>query len=269
MAGKQKRIEECRRAVLLGFEESQLPDDLHLDQLRHRLYAAYASSHAGLVAMGSQVPGFRRDILPHLPRDRQVSILDLGCGQGHYLRQLLALGFEHARGIDVSPEQVQIAQASGLTQVSLGDYRDSLGEAELDVVIGTDVLEHFTKFEVLQAMDRIRRALRPGGILILRVPNAGSPFSGTLRYGDLTHETSFTERSLHQLGAATGFSTVQVYACAPPVHGVMSAVRACIWWVVSAMITVALVGETGQMRGHVTTQNIVAVMRIGGGRGPQ
>ena len=241
-----------------------MPEHADLDQLRDRLYASYATNHAGVVGAESQVHGFRRDVLPHVPQDRNVRILDIGCGQGAYVGQLLSLGFEQTRGVDVSPEQVKIARESGLTQVTLGDYRDSLNVTDWDVVIATDFFEHLTRTDALQAMELIRRALRPAGLLILRVPNAGSPFGGILRYGDLTHETSFTARSLSQLGAATGFAQIEAYACAPPVHGVRSAVRAGVWWVVSALIKTSLVAETGQVRGHIVTQNIVAVMRAAG-----
>ena len=161
---------------------------------------------------------------------------------------------------------MQKAKASGLTQVSLGDYREGLGEAELGVVIATDFLEHLTRLEAVQALDRIKRSLRPGGSLIMRVPNAGSPFGGALRYGDLTHETSYTPRSLRQLGAAAGFPTIEIYACPPPVHGFKSALRAAMWWVVAATMKVALIAETGQVHEHVVTQNIVAVMRLDGRR---
>ncbi len=241
-----------------------MPDESDLDQLRNRLYSAYATTHAGGSNLQSQAPGFNRDIRPHLPRDRRAQILDLGCGQGHYVRQLLSLGFEHTRGIDVSPEQVQRARASGLNQVSLGDYRESLGVADLDVVIATDFLEHLTRFEGLQALDRIKRSLRRGGALIVRVPNASSPFGGTLRYGDLTHETSFTPRSLRQLGAAAGFTTMEIHPCPPPSHGVKSALRAGVWWAMATMVKMALIVETGEVHGHVVTQNVVAVMRLGG-----
>ena len=241
-----------------------MPDQLDLDQLRERLYAAYATTHAGVSDVESQAPGFRRDVKPHLPRDLSVRILDLGCGQGHYVRLLLALGYEHTRGIDVSPEQVQTAHASGLTQVNLGDYRNSLGQAELDVVVATDFFEHLTRFEAVQALDRIKAALRPGGTLILRVPNAVSPFGGRLRYGDVTHETSFTPGSLRQLAAATGLTAIEIRACPPPIHGVISALRAGVWWAVAGLIKMALTAETGQVRGHVVTQNMVAIMRLDG-----
>lgn len=243
--------------------EQRLADDLSLKGLRARLYGTYATSQVGRPDADSQVPGFERDIRPHLPVDRAAKILDIGCGQGQYVRQLLALGYENTRGIDVSPEQVQRACESGLTQVSLGDYRQSLGLADLDLAIATDFLEHLTRAETLEALDRIKRALRPGGAVILRVPNAASPFGGTLRYADFTHETSFTLQSLRQLGTVVGFATTEIHSCPPPAHGVMSAIRAGVWGVMELAFKAALAVETGQVRGHVVTQNVVAVMRLG------
>ena len=239
-----------------------MADERLLNELRQRLYATYTTTQAGVADPTAQRPGFTRDIRPHLPLDRGARILDLGCGQGHYVRELLALGYGETRGIDVSPEQVQEAQAAGLTQVTLGDYRESLGVAELDVVIATDFLEHLTRFEALAALDQSKRALRPGGTLILRVPNAGSPFSGAIRYGDLTHEQSFTAQSLRQLGLAAGFGTITIYECLPPIHGVKSGIRAGAWWAAAAVMKMALIAETGQLRGHAVTQNIVAVMHV-------
>jgi SAM-dependent methyltransferase len=239
-----------------------LADNSGPDELRARLYGVYTTAQAGHPDPESQVPGFKRDIQPRLPTDRGARILDIGCGQGQYVRQLLALGYENTQGIDISPEQVQKARDSGLTQVSLGDYRQSLGVADLDLVIATDFLEHLTKAEALNALDRIKRALRAKGAVVLRVPNAVSPFAGAVRYADFTHELAFTPQSLRQLGVVAGFATVDIYACPPPVHGVMSAVRAGIWWVLDLAMKAALAAETGQLRGHVVTQNVVAVMRL-------
>jgi SAM-dependent methyltransferase len=174
---------------------------------------------------------------------------------------LVLHGFKRARGVDISPESVQAAHDAGIPQVSHADYMEALQGAALDVVIGTDFFEHLTKLEALEAVDRIRAALRPGGRLILRVPNAVSPFGGNYRYGDLTHESSFTWRSLRQLGIAAGFARVDVYPCTPPVHGAKSAARAALWRVFSGIMKAALIAETGRVRGHLVTQNIVAVMR--------
>ena len=53
------------------------------------------------------------------------SVVDIGCGQGELVRLLLADGYD-AEGVDVSPEQVAIARASGLDRVRQGDYRSVL-----------------------------------------------------------------------------------------------------------------------------------------------
>jgi 2-polyprenyl-3-methyl-5-hydroxy-6-metoxy-1,4-benzoquinol methylase len=229
--------------------------------LRDRLYAAYATTHAGITDSASVARVFRRDILPHLPGDQQADILDLGCGQGLLVKQLTDLGYMRARGIDISPEQVETAHQAGVTQVALGDFRKYLTPGSVNAVIATDFFEHLTKFENLEAMDCIHAALRPGGSLILRVPNAVSPFGGNYRHGDLTHETSFTPRSLRQLASAAGFAKVEVFPSLPPVHGLKSAVRAGLWRAASVLMKAALIAETGQLRGHIVTQNVIAVLQ--------
>jgi SAM-dependent methyltransferase len=203
---------------------------------------------------------YRRDIRPWLPLPSAGRVIDIGCGQGELVRLLLADGYD-ALGIDVSPEQAAIAQAAGLGRVRHGDYRDLLMERTnwLAAVTATDLLEHLTKDEVLETFDRVVKALAPGGVFVARVPNAVSPLGGHIRYGDFTHESSFTVRSIRQLAAAAGFSSVTVRPCTPIAHGFMSAARAVAWKSVSALYKFALATETGEFRGHVVTQNMTFV----------
>ena len=127
---------------------------------------------------------------------------------------------------------------------------------ELAAVTATDLLEHLTKPEVLATFDAVAAALRPGGRFVARVPNAVSPFGGHIRYGDFTHETWYTARSVRQLAAAAGLGPVQVIGCPPPAHGAASAVRATLWKPVSGLFKLALAVETGAVRGHIVTQNL-------------
>lgn len=229
--------------------------------MRDRLYSAYASTHAGVSDRATADLVFRRDIAPHLPPPGVGRILDLGCGQGELVHAFVAAGYTGAEGIDVSPEQVELARAAGNVGVRLGDYREGLDGLAYAVVTATDFLEHLTKDEVVEAADAVFEALEPGGVFIVRVPNSVSPFVGNYRYGDMTHETSFTARSLHQLGATVGFASVDCHACPPIVHGFPSLVRSACWKVASGAMKAVLAAETGAMRGHLVTQNIVAVMR--------
>jgi SAM-dependent methyltransferase len=193
-------------------------------------------------------------------------VVDIGCGSGQLVRCLLADGYD-AAGVDISPQEVALARAAGLGQVRHGDYRELLAQrpGELAAITATDLLEHLTKPEVLAAFDAAVTALRPGGRFVARVPNAVSPLGGHVRYGDFTHETWYTARSIRQLAAASGLVLAAVTGCPPPAHGVVSAVRAVLWKPVSGLLKLALAVETGTVRGHIVTQNLTfaAVRRPG------
>ncbi|MEP7023091.1 MAG: class I SAM-dependent methyltransferase, partial [Actinomycetota bacterium] len=209
--------------------------------LRDRLYGAYVSQHAGHGNGPAAALIYRRDIRPALPPAGAGAVVDIGCGQGDLVRLMLADGYD-AMGIDVSPEQVSVARAAGLSQVHEGDYREFLADRAglLAAVTATDVLEHLTKPEVLDTFDQIVAALRPGGVFIARVPNAASPFGGHIRHGDFTHESSYTASSVRQLAAAAGFASVTVLACPPLAHGLLSSARVAVWKPVSAFYRLAL-----------------------------
>jgi 2-polyprenyl-3-methyl-5-hydroxy-6-metoxy-1,4-benzoquinol methylase len=228
-----------------------------LSPLRDRLYESYVSQHSGWAPGGAVRLIYRRDIRPLLPPPAAGPVADIGCGSGHLVRCLLADGYA-AEGIDVSPEQVALARQAGLDQVREGDYLALLQErrGQLAAVTATDLLEHLTKPEVLATFDAAAAALRPGGCFIARVPNAVSPFGGHTRYGDFTHESWFTARSVRQLAAAAGFGPVAVTGCPPPVHGLASAVRAGLWKPIGGLFKLALAAETGALRGHIVTQNL-------------
>jgi 2-polyprenyl-3-methyl-5-hydroxy-6-metoxy-1,4-benzoquinol methylase len=228
-----------------------------LSSLRGRLYESYATTHSGPGSAAATRLSYRRDIRPMLPPPSSGPVVDIGCGSGELVRCLIADGYA-ASGIDVSQEQVALARAAGRDTVRQGDYRELLGEyrGELAAVTATDLLEHLTKPEVLATFDAVTAALRPGGRFVARVPNAVSPFGGHIRYGDFTHETWYTARSVRQLAAAAGLELVRVTGCPPPPHGAASAIRATLWKPVSGLLKLALAVETGALRGHIVTQNL-------------
>jgi len=232
--------------------------------LRDRLYASYVTTHGARKDPQNESRLFKRDILPHLPSPLlfESAILDIGCGQGYLVQQLIAHGYHNSLGIDVSQEQVDLAHGAGISNVIYGDYRDVLVHSgtRFDAVIATDVIEHFTKHEVLETFGLVFDALAESGVFIVRCPNGVSPFVGNYQYGDMTHETLFTPRSFRQVAAEAGFTGISVHSCNPIVHGASSAGRAIIWRGAASLLKLVLVAETGEIQ-HIVTQNFVGVAR--------
>lgn len=143
----------------------------------------------------------RAKILPQIRNiDSTAKILELGCGPGIFLTFLKNEGFLNAEGIDISAEQVQIAQNKGV-KAQVANVFEFLKEQpeKFQMIFALDFIEHFTKEELLQLIPLISNALQPGGLFILHTPNGEGLFSGQVKFGDLTHLTIFTAASLEQL----------------------------------------------------------------------
>jgi cyclopropane fatty-acyl-phospholipid synthase-like methyltransferase len=148
----------------------------------------------------------RRALLPYLPTSRTAAILDVGCGVGYAVNMLLRAGYARTRGIDISPEQVEVARRRGLPVEEADAFAFlSNRHQEFDAILALDFIEHLDRDEVLSFFDLARAALRPGGRLIVRTANASSLLAGRSRYRDLTHEQVFTEHSLRAALQVCGF----------------------------------------------------------------
>jgi SAM-dependent methyltransferase len=164
-------------------------------------------------------------------------------------------GYINLDGVDLSAEQVRIAQAV-VPGVVEGDGIAFLTArpATYDLITALDVIEHLTKSEVFAFLDACRCALRPGGRLILQTPNGDSPLIGSIRYGDFTHETCFNPHSLGWLLGLCGFSGVEARECGPRPTGVKSTVRVLLWNLLHAGIRAYNLVEMGSSGSRVYTR---------------
>lgn len=245
-----------------------MPHDSN-SEYRNRLFARYITTTdgPGIPSMSDRIrprlPYLRRLIRTHFPSNRGVRILDLGCGHGALLHVLNELGYSEASGVDESVEQVALARAAGIDGVRQGNLMQVLSEtsaASLDVVVAFDVLEHFTKPELIGILDHVHRVLTATGRFVVHVPNAESPFASRIRYGDFTHELAFTPQSLSQLFRVAGFGGMTVFEDRPVVHGVVSFVRRIAWFCLRTILIAYIAIETGLLDWHgVFSQSMLAV----------
>ena len=116
------------------------------------------------------IPFFRnrraRAIEKFVPKGR---ILDVGCGRGILPALMRERGWE-AHGLEFSETSARHARDELRLPVFVGDFlRSSYADGSFDTVVLWHVLEHVP--DPVATIRRTRQILKPGGLLVIAVPN--------------------------------------------------------------------------------------------------
>lgn len=103
-----------------------------------------------------------------LPSGGRTRFLDAGCGTGTNLRHLAARG--RAVGIDISLDAIRFCRSRGVTVVRGSLLTLPFAAESFDCVTSFDVIYHRWVADDRAAMREMVRVLRPGGLLLVRVP---------------------------------------------------------------------------------------------------
>lgn len=196
-----------------------------------------------------------------LPTDKNVPILDMGCGAGYLIFLLKQLGYTDLTGVDSSIEQVNLArQWCPHAKIIYGDVREVLArnQKRYGLITGFDIIEHFTKDEIMPLLTLVAQALKSGGRLILQTPNAESPWMGSVAYGDFTHEWFFTPTSLSDVLRQVGIVGLEARPCGPYIHGLKSFSRTILWKFLGFLLSFISLVETGTRGSGIYTRVFVA-----------
>jgi SAM-dependent methyltransferase len=228
---------------------------------RAALYDRYVSTFKGLGGEAS-FAWWDHKYLPLLAGlDRAAPILEIGCGDGGLLAYLERRGFSHATGIDISAEQVSLARARGV-RASVGDVFEILAgqDGTVAAIVAVDLFEHFSRPELARLAPLLHTALQPGGRLLVQTANGAGLFPAQVIYGDLTHMTIFTPRSLAQLLGASGFTDLAFYETGPIPIRVRGQLDVALWRAIKAVANTVRHIETGK-RQSIWTENFICLAR--------
>ncbi len=202
-----------------------------------------------------------KEILPLIPKSKDIAILDIGCGFGSLIRMFKNKGFTKLKGIDLSESQVKVAHANGLNQeIEVADIHQFLSDktGQFDVITGIDIIEHFSKDELVELLNIIKKSLKPGGIAIFRTPNNDAPFASVYANGDFTHENYMNASSATQLSLSLGFINVEVHASHLEVEGLLKEIiRKITWSILSLGIKLILFATARSTKNVLQTPNMI------------
>ena len=140
------------------------------------------------------------DLSPMLKDDKDLNVLEFGCGGGWNLIHFFNAGYKVV-GYDYSPNLTQIGRKYGL-DLREGTIQDI--EGEYDVIIVNHVMEHFT--DLLGSMNSILRHLKPGGLIYIGVPNIDNYGFQQLQNA---HVYYFTPRTFKYFMSSCGLKNIK------------------------------------------------------------
>jgi 2-polyprenyl-3-methyl-5-hydroxy-6-metoxy-1,4-benzoquinol methylase len=119
-------------------------------------------------------------------------LLDFGCGHGKLLRRMHAAGWAVV-GLDFSEQAVNAVRSSGLEAYQGTLPHPEVPPSSFDAVVMEHALEHVP--DPLHVLRAAREVLRPGGALLIHVPN----FSAweVQRFGEFAIQVDLPRHLLH------------------------------------------------------------------------
>ena len=122
-------------------------------------------------------------------------------------------GFKNASGVDISPSTINFCRSIDLACELTEDTTAWLSEnkGKFDLITLLDVLEHVPRDQTISFCSALRESLKPGGTLIVQVPNLQAPDGHLHHFNDFTHVSGFIEHSLSQVLLTAGFGEINFY----------------------------------------------------------
>ena len=169
------------------------------------------SSANNKLLLEEQVRHNTAELADLLPYNKASSIVDLGCGFGGMVEAANRLGYTNVKGYDISSEQIATAHSLGIKNVEELSIKEYFQRNEkVDVIIGLDIIEHFTKDELIEFLGESKKCLNPKGKVIFRTPNMDAAQTSVYAYGDISHEVYLNKSSAKQVLSSCGFVNIEI-----------------------------------------------------------
>lgn len=207
---------------------------------------------------------FSKEILPLIQDKKELQILDIGCGNGSLLHACKLAGYTKIIGIDISAEQVMLAHQLGITEVKHAETIEYLNSTpdQYDVIFCMDIIEHFTKDELVVLLDLVKSRMNDQARIIIRTPNMDTPFNSIYAFGDFTHENHLNAQSANQLMLSLGFKEIQTLPSRMATKGfIKEIVRSLLWTFINIFIRLIIFSTGRSSKNVILSPNLIIIAK--------
>ena len=186
-------------------------------------------------------------------------VVEVGCGNGQFMRTLLAQGYTDVRGVEPSQSYETVVDANLIFCGYANEYLQTCAVSSIGTVLALDVFEHIPASELMALLALIHTRLLPGGTVIFRVPNMASPLAMVNYFGDLSHTTALSEISIRQLVFGSGLKVSAVHPEPFSYPRSLAALAGILLWPFYKVAMICTLAAFG-IRCKILTPNLVCVL---------
>jgi 2-polyprenyl-3-methyl-5-hydroxy-6-metoxy-1,4-benzoquinol methylase len=186
-----------------------VPPDTRVD-LQPNLYAGYETwkGWSEPFTVGAEEAAYFAGETRGLAIEK-AELMEIGFGSGSFLAWARQRGARIA-GTEINGILIEAARSFGVELLPADFERVAHEHAgRFDTIAAFDVFEHFPLAEIVTRLEAAELMLKTGGQMIMRFPNAQSPFGLAPQNGDPTHKTALSRSVLEQLIQGTTFEVVR------------------------------------------------------------
>ena len=132
------------------------------------------------------------------PLDRNMRILEVGCGRGGKTDFLRAQGFKNILGVEKNEFQVRECCNRGLNVVTLDKFAEKHSEDKFDFIVLSHIIEHFDFESLVGFIDGYLDYLKPGGLVLIATPMLHPHF-----WLDLDHQKPYYPQGIKNFYSGT------------------------------------------------------------------
>lgn len=148
--------------------------DFHFDDIAE-IYDAQIPTHIRERLLQRKTDVMRRHLESSRGNVAGAVGLDLGCGQGYYMREMTSQGAQMT-GCDLSIEQARFARERAPRVLAASAENLPFASASFDFIYSINVIHHLpSRASQERAIAEIRRILKPGGVFFLHEINPANP----------------------------------------------------------------------------------------------
>jgi SAM-dependent methyltransferase len=133
------------------------------------------------------------------PLNRDLSILDVGCGFGKKYQLLESMGFSRIIGVEKNPALVRTNVEEGRNVLSPEEFSLQYKGSEFDLILMSQIIEHFQWDELLAFLEIYLGYLKDNGYLLI-----ASPVYNVAFYDDFDHVKPYSPYSIQYFYGARG-----------------------------------------------------------------